>query len=75
MSNPAGIDRAVELRFGRSDLPNVVLTSWFYKTAEIFKYNGDNENGEDGNDATFRRGRCFTMLRHPIHRAISLFYY
>ncbi len=75
MSNPAGIDHAMELRFGQSDLPNVVLTSWFYKTAEVFKYDGGTESEEDGNDATFRRGRCFTMLRHPIHRAISMFYY
>lgn len=75
MSNPVGIDHAEELRFGKSDLPNVVLTSWFYKTAEVFKNVGDTENEEDGNDDAFRRGRCFTMLRHPIHRAISMFYY
>mmetsp|Transcript_24300 Transcript_24300/g.50417 ORF Transcript_24300/g.50417 Transcript_24300/m.50417 type:complete len:595 (-) Transcript_24300:133-1917(-) len=75
MSNPVGIDHAEELRFGQSDLPNVVLTSWFYKTAEVFKHDGETENEEDGNGGAFRRGRCFTMLRHPIHRAISMFYY
>jgi len=61
MSNPGGITHAKDLGFGQSGLANVVITSWLDQTASVF----DDDH----------KGRCFTLLRHPIRRAISLFYY
>jgi hypothetical protein len=61
MSNPDGIQHAKELGFGASGLANVAITSWFHDTASIF----DNDH----------KGRCFVLLRHPIRRAVSMFYY
>lgn len=61
MTNPVGISHAKDVGFGRSGLANVVMTSWFDQTASVFD--------ED------HKGRCFTLLRHPIQRAVSMFYY
>jgi len=61
MSSPGGITHAKDMGFGQSGLANVVMTSWFDQTASVF----DDDN----------KGRCFTLLRHPIRRAVSMFYY
>mmetsp|Transcript_37349 Transcript_37349/g.63587 ORF Transcript_37349/g.63587 Transcript_37349/m.63587 type:complete len:341 (+) Transcript_37349:195-1217(+) len=61
MANPEGIAHARDLGLVQSGLANVVMTSWFDETASVF----DHEY----------KGRCFALLRHPIKRAISLFYY
>jgi len=61
MTTPGGISYAKDRGFGESGLANVVITPRLHETASVF--NGDH------------RGRCFTMLRHPIKRAISMFYY
>jgi len=61
MSNAGGIAHAKDFGFGQSGLANVVMTPRFDDVASIF----DDEH----------KGRCFTLLRHPIKRAISLFYY
>ena len=71
MSNPGGISHAKELGFGQSGLADVVLTSWFHQTASLF----ENNHIHDGTDGQIYKGRCFTLLRHPIRRAISMFYY
>lgn len=63
MSNPNGIEHAKDLRFGASGLANVVITSWFRETASIF------------DDGDVHKGRCFVLMRHPIQRAVSMFYY
>ena len=62
MSNPAGITHAKEMGFAQSGLANIIMTSWLDQTAAVFD---DNEH----------KGRCFTLLRHPIKRAVSMFYY
>ncbi|KAL7540405.1 hypothetical protein ACHAWF_006672 [Thalassiosira exigua] len=61
MSNPEGITHAKYMGLGQSGLANVVMTSWLDQTAAVFD--------------TDHKGRCFTLLRHPIRRAISMFYY
>ena len=62
MSNPDGIEHAKDLGFGASGLANVAVTSWFHDTASLF-------------DDDINKGRCFALLRHPIRRAVSMFYY
>ena len=62
MTNPDGIEHAKALGFGASGLANVVITSWFHDAASVF-------------DSGYVKGRCFALLRHPIRRAISMFYY
>ena len=62
MSKPEGISHAKDAGFGSSELANVVMTAWFPNTASVFD---DNKH----------KGRCFTIMRHPIERAISMFYY
>jgi len=61
MSNPDGIEHAKDLGFGASGLADVAITSWFHDTASIFDVD--------------HKGRCFVLLRHPIRRAVSMFYY
>ncbi len=62
LSNPDGIEHAKDIGFGASGLANVAITSWFHDTASLF-------------DDDIHRGRCFALMRHPIRRAVSMFYY
>eukprot|EP01082_Thalassiosira_pseudonana_P012992 g12180.t1.1.5e17418b g12180 g12180.t1 contig6:1386227-1387766(-) len=74
MSNPDGIGHAQELGFGQSGLADVIMTSWLHPTAIVFGSGGDDvDDTADGYE--IHRGRCFTLVRHPIRRAISMFYY
>lgn len=41
---------------------DVITTQYLYEGASLF-------------DGQQHRGRCFTFIRHPIERAVSLFYY
>ncbi|KAL7499269.1 hypothetical protein ACHAWT_006890 [Skeletonema menzelii] len=61
MSNPAGIERAKAMNLGTSNIADAISTPFLYETASIF------ENVPDS-------GKCFTMLRHPVDRAISLYF-
>ena len=61
MASPVGIRHAKDMGIAQSGLANVVLTSWFDQAASVF----DDQH----------KGRCFTLLRHPIRRAVSMFYY
>ena len=63
MSNPAGISHAKDLNLGFSNEVNVISTPFLFETAaDIFK----------GTDKT---GKCFTILRHPVDRAVSLYHH
>ena len=62
MSTPPGIQRAKSLNLGSSGLPDVVVTPFLFETAEIF-------------DGIHESGKCFTLLRHPVDRAISLYHH
>ena len=61
MSNPAGIDRARVMNLGTSGVADAISTPFLFEAASIF---------EDVPDS----GKCFTMLRHPVDRAISLYH-
>lgn len=62
MSKPAGIQRAKAMHLGASGMVDAISTPFLYETASIF---------EDVPDS----GKCFTMLRHPVDRAVSLYYH
>lgn len=57
-----GIDRASELGFAGSGLAEMVITS-FVPQASNALFNEDN------------RASVFSLFRHPVERAVSLFYY
>lgn len=61
MSTSEGVLRAKEAGLGREGVEDVIVTRYLFSAAELFKDTG-------------HTGRCFTVLRHPIDRAVSLFY-
>jgi len=61
MNTLDGIQIAKNAGLGRSGVADVILTRFLYNAAELFKDTG-------------HTGRCFTILRHPIDRAVALFY-
>mmetsp|Transcript_11774 Transcript_11774/g.18067 ORF Transcript_11774/g.18067 Transcript_11774/m.18067 type:complete len:467 (-) Transcript_11774:87-1487(-) len=60
MSNPAGIERAKELGVGGWNEVDLVSSSYLYDGAGIFDPD--------------HKGYMIAMFRHPIERAVSLFY-
>jgi len=50
------------MELGSSDLVDVISTPFLFETANIFK--GIHETG-----------KCFTLLRHPVDRAISMYHH
>ena len=68
VSQPDGIQHAHDLGFASSGLADVALSSRFHNAAILFTPN-------DSAQSDVAKGRCFTLLRHPVKRAISMFYY
>ncbi|KAL3803455.1 hypothetical protein ACHAWO_002463 [Cyclotella atomus] len=64
-----GIQHALDMGFASSGLADVALSSRFHNVASLFLTNSDQYAN------TVARGRCFALLRHPVKRAISMFYY
>ena len=62
MSRPVGIERAKGMGLGSSGLADIISTPFLFETADIFR---------DIPEA----GKCFTLLRHPVDRAISLYHH
>ena len=57
----AGIQRAKELGFADAQLAQVVVSPFVFETNDLFTQTA--------------KGRLFSVFRHPIDRAISMFYY
>jgi len=57
----AGIERAAKLGFADAGLADAVVTPFIYESNALF--------------TPTAKGRLFTVFRHPIDRAISMFYY
>ena len=57
----AGIQRAKEMGFADAGLADAVVTGFLYEANDLF--------------TPTAKGRMFTVFRHPIERAISMFYY
>lgn len=60
-STPHGIAKAKSLHLAQSGKVNVIITPLVHEIADIFD--------------TQYQGRMFTMIRHPIDRVVSMFYY
>jgi hypothetical protein len=60
-TNPAGIGRAKKLNLVPSGLSDVIVTSYAYEITTLFD--------------SSHKGHFFTVLRHPIDRAVSMFNY
>lgn len=61
VSTPAGIERAKKLNFANSGLADVMISTRIYDASLLF--------------SPVHHGRLFALLRHPVDRAVSLFYY
>jgi len=57
----AGIQRAKDMGFADAGLADAVVTGFLYEANDLF--------------TPTAKGRMFTVFRHPIERAISMFYY
>lgn len=57
-----GIKHARETQLVQSGQVDVITTQYLHEGATLF-------------DGEQHRGRCFTLIRHPIERAVSLFHY
>mmetsp|Transcript_24294 Transcript_24294/g.36007 ORF Transcript_24294/g.36007 Transcript_24294/m.36007 type:complete len:421 (+) Transcript_24294:133-1395(+) len=60
-STVSGIHQAKKLGLVESRLANIIVSKHLHPAAMLFN--------ED------QRGRCFSMIRHPIERAVSVFHY
>jgi len=56
-----GIKRARDMGFADAQLADVVVSPFVYKTNDLFTKTA--------------KGRLFSVFRHPIDRAVSMFYY
>jgi len=57
----AGIERAKQLGLAESGLADSIVTGFIFEAETLFSPDA--------------RGRLFTVFRHPVDRAVSLFYY
>ena len=57
----AGIQRARDMRFADSQLADVVVSPFVFELNDLFTQTA--------------KGRLFSVFRHPIERAVSMFYY
>lgn len=60
-STVAGIQRAKSMGFADAQLADVVVSPFVYETNDLFTQTA--------------KGRFFSVFRHPIDRAVSMFYY
>lgn len=60
-SSHQGIERAKKLNLAQSGLADVVISPLLHEAASLF--------------TPTHKGRMFTVFRHPIERAVSLFYF
>lgn len=60
-STPEGIERARQLELADSRMADVVISTLLHQTASLF--------------SNRHKGRLFTIVRHPVERAVSLFHY
>lgn len=61
LGTASGINKAKELHLARSGTVELMRTSFLYETAVLF-------------ESTSNYGKCFTMMRDPLERAVDAFY-
>lgn len=62
MSTPKGIDEAAELGLVSSGLADAISSPFIYESTSLFKN-------------IPQAGKCFTLLRHPVARAVSQYHF
>eukprot|EP00591_Stephanopyxis_turris_P016685 CAMPEP_0195537986 /NCGR_PEP_ID=MMETSP0794_2-20130614/49023_1 /TAXON_ID=515487 /ORGANISM="Stephanopyxis turris, Strain CCMP 815" /LENGTH=239 /DNA_ID=CAMNT_0040671895 /DNA_START=35 /DNA_END=751 /DNA_ORIENTATION=- len=60
-TSPAGIEKAKRLNLASSGLPQVIISSYLQEISTVFTPD--------------HQGRIFTLLRHPVDRAVSMLGY
>ena len=60
-ATPAGIERAKRLDLIGSGMAEITVSSLLYQASSLFSER--------------HKGRLFTIIRHPVERAVSLFHY
>mmetsp|Transcript_24253 Transcript_24253/g.36651 ORF Transcript_24253/g.36651 Transcript_24253/m.36651 type:complete len:858 (+) Transcript_24253:194-2767(+) len=61
MSNKEGIERAKKLELANSGLADMAISTLLFEASSMF--------------TSEHKGRMFTVMRHPVERAASLFHY
>jgi len=61
VATKGGIEIAKKAGLGSSGVADVIMTRYLYNAATLFEETG-------------HTGRCFTVLRHPVDRAIAVFH-
>jgi len=61
ISTSEGIQRAVQMGFSSTNLVDVAISSLLHDSAPLF--------------SPSKKGRIFTMFRHPVDRMVSMFYF
>jgi len=61
ISTSQGIERAVQMGFASSNLVDVAISSLLHDSAPLF--------------SPTKKGKIFTMFRHPVDRMVSMFYF
>mmetsp|Transcript_21396 Transcript_21396/g.32976 ORF Transcript_21396/g.32976 Transcript_21396/m.32976 type:complete len:525 (+) Transcript_21396:357-1931(+) len=69
MTTPAGIWRAQQQQFHPEQMADFVYTSHLHPTLSLFS------NDEDEQQPPRAQARMFTLMRDPMDRALSMFYY
>jgi hypothetical protein len=62
VSTPKGIEEAASLGLAISGLADIISSPFIYETTTLFQ-------------ETPAAGKCFTLLRHPVDRAISQYHF
>lgn len=62
VSTPQGIEEAASLGLATSGLADIISSPFIYETTTLFQ-------------ETPAAGKCFTLLRHPVDRAISQYHF
>ena len=61
MNTKEGIEKARAAGLGISGVADVIFSRYIYNVGDLFVHSG-------------HTGRCFTMIRHPVDRAVSMFH-
>jgi hypothetical protein len=61
ISTSQGIERAVQMGFASTNLVDVAISSLLHDSAPLF--------------SPSKKGKIFTMFRHPVDRMVSMFYF
>jgi len=71
ISSPGGVQSAIGRNFVQSNLADVVISPLIRDVSKLF----DDSRNELEEQQQQQLGRCFTVLRNPIDRAVSIYHH